>query len=228
MVCLAALAWGVALGAGQKSDPGGDVMAAVAKVGDAGSYSWTRVTDDVSSGGARMSESGKTDTSGYTLIDLNSGGFYLHVAFKGSYAVVNAGQGWKSLDDMADQRQAVRAVSRIVRGLKSPVMIARDIVSRVGELKRDGEMRTAELTGDDASELLGPVFDMRGRDMTDPKVTVKFWVRDGALTRYELRASVNVSRQGVATEVSRAISVEFSNVGSTKVEVPDEAKGKLG
>jgi hypothetical protein len=59
-------------------------------------------------------------------------------------------------------------------------------------------------------------------------VTARFWAHDGVLTRYELQAEGTVSRQGVDEVMRRTISVDFSDVGTTKVEVPDEAKKKLG
>jgi hypothetical protein len=226
--CLTALLCGVTQGADQKPDPREEVTAALGKVADAGSYTWNRVTDDTASGGGRTSETGQTDTSGYTLVDLNTGDGYLHVCLKGGSAVINAGQGWKSQDDLADQGRVLRVVARVVRGIKSPVMVARSVISRAQELKRDGESCTAEFTGEDASNLLAAVFDVRGRDITNPTVTVKFSVREGNLTEYEVRAAGTVSRQGMNTEVTRTITVEFSNVGSTKVEVPDDAKAKLG
>ena len=226
--CLIWLMCGVSPGADSKPDPRADVTAALAKVVDAGNYSWSRVTDDTASGGGTLVETGKTDTAGYTLVDLNSGDLYLHVALKGGSGVINAGQGWKSAEDLADQGRAVRAVARIIRGIKSPIMVAREVISKAPELKREADTCKAEFTGTEAMDLLAQVFDVRGRDMTNPTVGVEFSVREGVLTRYEVRAAGTVSRQGVDTQVVRTITVELSSVGSTKVEVPDEAKAKLG
>ena len=203
------------------------VTAAVAKVGDAGSYSWKRVTDDTAAGGGTFVETGKTDASGYAVLELNSGDLFVRVVLRGGNGVIDAGEGWKSMDDLAGQRRAARAMARVVRGFRSPLLVARELLSRVKTVGRDADAAAVELDGKDATDVLGPVFGLPGGAMTDAKVTAKFWERNGVLTRYELQAEGTMSRGGTDTDVRRTIGVDFSDVGSTKLEVPDEAKKKL-
>ena len=59
--------------------------------------------------------------------------------------------------------------------------------------------------------------------------SAKFWVKDGALTKYILNVKGTIATpNGDEFEMDRTTTTEFKNVGSTKVTVPDEAKKKLG
>lgn len=67
------------------------------------------------------------------------------------------------------------------------------------------------------------------RQITNAKGTVKFWITDGVLTRYESHLTgTTTNRDGDNVDIDRTSTVEISNVGSTKVEVPADAKQKLG
>jgi hypothetical protein len=56
---------------------------------------------------------------------------------------------------------------------------------------------------------------------------VKFWVTDGALTKYEFKVSGTVSYNGNDRDVDRDTTTEITDVGTTKVTVPDEARKVL-
>ena len=62
---------------------------------------------------------------------------------------------------------------------------------------------------------------------TDAKGSVKIWIKDGALVKYELKNSGKMSFGGNDIDINRTTTVEFSDVGSTKVDAPAEAKAKL-
>ena len=52
-------------------------------------------------------------------------------------------------------------------------------------------------------------------------------LKDGALTKYELKTSAKITFQGEERDMDRTRTTEISNIGSTKVEVPEDAKKKL-
>ncbi len=54
---------------------------------------------------------------------------------------------------------------------------------------------------------------------TGAKGTIKFWVAEGVLSKYEFKVQGKMTFGGN--------EVEIKNVGSTKVEVPEDAKKKL-
>ena len=56
---------------------------------------------------------------------------------------------------------------------------------------------------------------------------MKFWVKDGVLSKYEYQVKGKMSFNGNDVEINRTTAVAIKEVGSTKVDVPDEAKKKL-
>ena len=67
-----------------------------------------------------------------------------------------------------------------------------------------------------------------GASASNAKGSVKFWLKDGALTKYEYKVQGTVSFNGNDREVDRTTTVQISNVGSTKVAVPEQGKKNLG
>jgi hypothetical protein len=59
------------------------------------------------------------------------------------------------------------------------------------------------------------------------KGSVKYWIKDGVLARYEVKVSGKVTFNDNERDVERTTTTEIKDVGTTKVTVPDEAKKKL-
>src|SRR5206468_4731839 len=53
------------------------------------------------------------------------------------------------------------------------------------------------------------------------------WVKDGVLAKYEFKVQGTMSFNGNDVDIDRTTTVEIKDVGSTKVELPDEAKKKV-
>jgi len=115
----------------------------------------------------------------------------------------------------------------MVRNLQSPTDQATNILAGVKELKKDGEALAGELTEDGAKNLLR--FRRRGEAPTisDAKGSAKFWMKDGVLSKYEFKVSGKMDFNGNEVDLERTTTVEIKDVGTTKVEVPEEAKSKL-
>ena len=64
-------------------------------------------------------------------------------------------------------------------------------------------------------------------EVSDAKGSVKFWVKEGVLSKYEYKVQGKMSFNGNDVEINRTTTVSIKDAGSTKVEVPDEAKKKL-
>jgi hypothetical protein len=60
-----------------------------------------------------------------------------------------------------------------------------------------------------------------------PKGSVEFRVKDGQLTKFEFKLTGKADFNGNEFDVDRDTTIEISDVGATKVEVPAEAKKKL-
>jgi len=62
---------------------------------------------------------------------------------------------------------------------------------------------------------------------TDAKGSVKFWITDGVVTKYQFKVSGKREFNGETRDIERTTTVEIKDIGTTKIEVPDEAKKKL-
>ena len=59
------------------------------------------------------------------------------------------------------------------------------------------------------------------------KGSAKFWVKDGALSKLQYHVEGKRTINNEEQDINRTTTVEFKDVGSTKVEVPAEAKAKM-
>lgn len=63
---------------------------------------------------------------------------------------------------------------------------------------------------------------------TNASGTVKFWVKDGAISKYEVNVKGTVTGRGGEVQVDRTTTTEIKNVGSSKATVPPDALKKIG
>jgi len=113
--------------------------------------------------------------------------------------------------------------------MKAPAAQAEDLAGKVKELKKDGEAYVGELTEDGAKAQLsfGGRAGGNGPEISGAKGSVKFWIKDGVLAKYELKVKGTMSFNGNDRDIDRTTTVEIKDIGSTKIEVSDEAKKKL-
>jgi len=96
------------------------------------------------------------------------------------------------------------------------------------EIKKDGDVYSGDLTEDGAKALLTAGFRRNNANPpTNAKGSVKFWVKDGAITKYETKGTGKGQFNGESMDIERTTTVEIKDVGKTKVEVPDDARKKL-
>ncbi len=90
---------------------------------------------------------------------------------------------------------------------------------------------SGDLTEEGVKTLVA--FGRRGRRggdgpaVKDPKGSIKFWIKDGVLTKFEYNVSGSVEFNGDEHPVDRKATTEFKDVGTTKITIPDEAKDKM-
>jgi hypothetical protein len=63
--------------------------------------------------------------------------------------------------------------------------------------------------------------------ISNAKGSVKFWIKDGVLTKYQFKLQGTMNRNGEDMDIGRTTTVEIKDVGATKVTVPEEAKNKM-
>ena len=207
--------------------PKEELTGAIKKLANESGYAWTTTPKTEGSESARRQGpmDGKTEKDGYTLVKGTAGENSYEVAFKGEKLVVNYNGDWLSSAEIGEGN---RIVERL-RALKRPAEEAEQLVTRTGELKQEpGGLYTGEMTPDFAKELFA-LLGRRAAESTDAKGSVKFWMKDGQLTRYEFAVSgtITAGEEKKKVDISRTMTVEIKNIGSTKVSLPEDAKKKL-
>jgi hypothetical protein len=209
-----------------ESSPKDDVSNAAKALGEKASYSWkTTVAVPAESRFHPGPTEGKTEKDGATRVKMTFGDNTTEFVLQGGKSAVHTEDGgWQSLSELDDQGPG-RFLGGMIRNFKAPAAQASELAAQAKELKKDGDVYSADLTDEGAKALL----QFRGGNATvsDAKGSVKFWVKDGVLTKYEFKVAGKVSFNGNDRDVDRTTTVEIKDVGATKVEVPDEAKKKL-
>jgi len=205
------------------SSPKDDIIAAAKKLGGQSNYSWrtTVVVPETAQFKPGPTE-GQTEKDGFTHLTLSFGDNTTQAVIKGDKAAVtNPEGGWQALADLDNAEGPGRFLGRIIRNFKVPSAQAAELVTAAKELKKEGDAYSGELTEE------GAKAQFRFGTVSNPKGSVKFWVKDGALTKFEFKVTGKVDFNGNEFDVDRTSTVEVKDVGTTKVTVPEEAKKKL-
>jgi len=193
------------------------------KLADQPNYSWkTTVVVPESSQFKPGPAEGRTEKGGFTYYTSTMRDNKFEMAVKGTKTVVTSEGEWKMASDLDSTQGAGRFISRIVQNFKAPAAQAIELANTSRDLKKDGDTISGDLTEDGAKAQL----QTRG-DAKNAMGSVKFWVKDGVLTKYEIKVKGKIDRNGNEVDIDRATTVEIKDVGATKVEVPEAAKKKL-
>ena len=212
-----------------ESDSGEAVKSAAAKLGQQPNYSWKTTSEF---GNFTSTIEGKVVKDGPAGLTMTFGDNTTEAFLKNGKGAIKApDQDWQSLADMAKTTEPGprQFLVRRLQNFKAPAAEAVDLAGKAKELKKEGEAYASDLTEAGAKELL-TMGGRRGANAPEPKNakgTVKFWVKDGLLAKFELKLSGTVNFNGEDRDIDRTTTVEIKDVGTTKVEVPDAAKEKL-
>jgi hypothetical protein len=233
LLCTTALLAGSLFAADSPKD---DVKAAAKKLGD--NYSWKGSVENAGGGGNRGFGGGPTDgktAGGTTWLSMARRDTKTEAVLTTGKGAIKTEDGWQSLADAAKDDggggfNPTRFLAMRLQNYKTPSAEAADLADKAKELKKDGDAISGDLTEDGAKGLLSfrpPGGGGDGPQVSGAKGSVKFWVKDGALTKYQFNVQGTVSFGGNDREVNRTTTIEIKDVGTTKVEVPDDAKKKL-
>ena len=213
------------------SNPKDDVKSAAKKLGEKANYSWkTTVVVPESAQFRPGPTEGKTEKDGFTHVTMSFGDNTTQAVLKGDKAAVTNREGeWQSLADLDNAEGPGRFLGFFVRNIKTPAVQAADLAAAAKDLKKEGDACSGDLTEEGAKTLLTfrPRGGGDGPTVSKAKGSVKFWLKDGELSKYEFKVTGKVSFNGNDRDVDRATTVEVKDVGTTKVEVPEGAKKKL-
>jgi hypothetical protein len=205
------------------SSPKDDITNAAKKLGEKANYSWktTVVVPEGTQFRPGPSE-GKTEKDGFTHVTMSFGENTTQAVLKGDKAAATNRDGeWQSAAELDGNEGPGRFLGRMVRNLKTPAAQAAELAAAAKELKKDGDAYSGDLTE------AGAKAQFRFGTASNAKGSVKFWLKDGALSKYEFKVQGKVDFNGNEVDVDRATTVEIKDVGTTKVEVPEGAKKKL-
>lgn len=215
------------------ADPKSDLKAAATKLAEASSYTWTAKTEMANSQFPATTLTGKAEKGGFAVITSERDGNTSMAVRKGEKGVVKVEGEWKTAEDLRGGGGGGGGGGwrgGMLLRTQMPAEDAPKMLERVKELKDMDGYVGGELTEAGAKELLA----FRGRpggNAPEPKNAkgfAKFWLKDGAIAKMEVKVSGTVSMQNEDRDVSRTTTYEFKDVGSTKVEVPADAKAKIG
>ena len=217
------------------ANPKDDVTSAAAALGNQQNYSW-RTTVEAGNGGFRRGPTdGKTEKGGCTVLTLSFNDNSAQVIIQGTNAAIKSGDnGWQSAaealqDNSGGGFNPGTFLARMAPNYKTPAAEAASLAAGATDLKTSTNGISGDLTEDAAKALL--TFrrggNGNGPTVTDPKGSVTFWITDGKLVKYQTHVTGTVSFNGNDRDVDRTTTTEIKDVGTTKVEVPDDAKKKL-
>jgi hypothetical protein len=212
-----------------------DVKSAAQKLGAADNYSWTTTMESpqFSPGPSH----GKTQKDGLAWQDFTMQDNTIEAFAKAGKGAIKTEDGWKSLDEAAKDDGGGFNFRRFLvmrlRNFKAPAVQAEEIVDKTKDLTKAEDVFAGDLTEEGAKSLMtfgrrGPGGQGQGPEVSKAKGSVKFWIKNGMLTKYVLKVSGTMkNRDGEDMDMERTTTVEIKDVGTTKITVPDEAQKKM-
>jgi hypothetical protein len=212
------------------TSPKDDIAGAVKKIDQAGNYAWKTV---VEFGNFTGTTDGKADKDGVVWLSMAFGDNTTEaVRQTGKWAVKTPDHDWQSLSELeaaaGSDPGPQQFLIRRLKNFKTPTVDASEMIDKMKEVKKDGETYSGDLTEAGAKDLLS--FGPRRSNAPEPKNakgSAKLWTKSGALAKYELKLQGTMNFNGEDRDIDRTTTVEFKDVGTTKLEVPEAAKKKL-
>ena len=215
-------------------DAKAEVKAAAKKVGDKNNYSWTantKMEGGGGGGGGQRFGGGPTDgqlADGIVYLKTTFGDRTIYRAAKGEKVLFKGEDEWEVADEGAQGAGAIAA--RQMKAFKAPAVEAAELADKAKSLKNADGVISGDLSEEGAKSFLifggrRPNADAPGPK--DAKGSVKFWVKDGELTKYEYNVQGKITFREEERAIDRTTTLELKDVGKTKLTLPDEAKKKF-
>ena len=214
------------------SSPQSQVASATKALANKPNYSWTMTTREGDGSPGRLGPiEGKADKTGLVYLTFSISGVPVEVYLNGPKGAGKALEGWQTLDDIAETSGTAAAVVRYLRSYKAPAAESATLSESAKALKEDEGIVAGELKPEVAKELLERGA-RRREGQEAPKIenargTIRFWIQDGVLAKYEVKVRGKITAGDRETEVNRTTTVEIKDPGTTKLAVPAEAKAKM-
>jgi hypothetical protein len=163
---------------------------------------------------------------------------------KGDKGAIKTTNGWQTFDEAsaapADDGNGGgfpfnpnMMVVNSARNTKAPAVEAKELLGLVKSIALADGVYSGELTEAGAKTRLTPAPNPMfggggdGPEITGAKGSVKFWVKDGVLVKYQYNLKGSMDMMGNPMDIDHTTGVEIKDIGTTKIVVPDEAKKKI-
>lgn len=201
------------------------VYEATVKLQAAPNYSWTTTIKMPGSPWEPGPLKARTEKGGYTFTTQEMGEASSEVVFKGDKIVMKQDGEWRTREELDGFPQMM--AGWITRN-GTAAQEATNMLAKAKELKvEEGGLFQADYTDDGAKALLS--FGGAGAPPPrDAKGSVKFWMKDGTLAKFESHLKGQLAGpDGEERPFEMTRTFEIRDVGSTKVNVPEDARKKL-
>jgi len=200
-----------------------EVAAAAKKLGDQPNYSWKTTVKVAESAPFKPGPTeGKTEKNGFTYVTMSFGDNLSEAVIKGDKGAITDQEGnWKTASELENAEGPTRFLGRMLKNMKTPAAQTGDLLEAVKDLKKEGDAYVGEMTEEGAKKQF------RFGQPKEPKGSVKFWLKDGMLSKTEAKVTAQMEFNGNEFDASRTTTTEIKDVGTTKVNVPSDAKKKI-
>src|SRR5262245_40613628 len=175
------------------ADPGEKefVAAAANKLGEQPNYSWKSTTQIPEGAQFRPGPmEGRTEKGGFTYVTTTLRDNPLEMALKGGKTAVLSEGEWKLATEFDSTQGTGRLVARIVQRFRAPAGQAVELADAARSLKQDGDALVGEFTDEGAKAQL----QARTGSAKEAAGSVRFWLKDGILTKYEFKLKGKIER----------------------------------
>ncbi len=212
------------------AEPKDDVASAAKNLAGQDNYSWPQPVKNARGRGfGAGAPEGKIEKGGPLWLSMTMRDNTIEAVKSGEKGAIKTQDGWVSLADAANgDRGPAMFMARRLQNFKGPAAQAEALLADVKELKQQGDLYEGDLTEQGAKSQL--TFGRRGGngpEVSGAQGSAQFWVKDGQLSKFAVHVKGTVSFNGNDRDVDRTTTVEIKNVGSTKIEVPGDAKQKM-
>jgi hypothetical protein len=227
LVLIGAILFGAV--ASHAADAKEEVTAAAKKLAEQPNYSWvTEVKVPEGSPFKPGPTNGKADKDGTVYVTMMMRDNLTEAVLKGEKgAITNQDGDWESLAELENAEGPGRFRAMMLKNLKVPAKQAAELADAAKELKKEGDAYVGEMTPEGAKQFLRFGRGGNGPEVKNSSGSVKFWVKDGLLSKYEFKVKGTVSFNGEDREMDRSTTTEITKVGETKLVIPEAAKKKL-
>jgi hypothetical protein len=221
------------------AEPKDALKGAAKNLADKPNYSWTSTLKIQDVDREFPPTKGKTEKEGFVVLSQEVNDTTLEAVLKGDKGVLKTDEGWKTAAELeaaasAEQGGFRRFIGRRLLETKPPAKEADDLLGKIPALKAgEAGLYSGDLTAEAAKEMMTWRRPRPGQEAPpgpkNAKGSVKFWVKDGLLTKYEisLQGTIRFGQDQEERDFASTRTIEIKEVGSTKVEAPEEAKKKL-